>query len=78
MSAVFNLKINILYGESVNIEIGEESTISQLMKKIMEITGIHMEEQRLIFLGHVLDKEKSLKDYNIQDGNCIQLVKQVC
>lgn len=63
-------------GDSIYIKISEEATVLHLITQIAQKTGISEEEQRLIYLGRILDKEKKLKDYCIHDGVCIQLVKR--
>lgn len=76
MSSLFAVKVNIIDGNSIQLSINDDASVHELMDSIEQKTGIHKEEQRLIYLGHVLDKEKKLKDYHIHDGVCIQLVKR--
>lgn len=77
MSHQVDIKVNILDGDSIHVSVPETATVLQLMEQIEQKTGIVETEQRLIYLGHSLSKEKKLEDYAIHDGVCIQLVKQV-
>lgn len=71
-----DIKVNILDGDPVTISISESSTIFQLMNMIKQKTGIQENKQRLLYLGRPLDKEKTLMDYRIHSGVCIQLVQR--
>ena len=70
------LTVNILYGDKVPISISEKATVDQLMDCISAKTGIDAQQQRLIYLGRQLKREKLLSDYAIHDGVCIQLVRR--
>lgn len=70
------LTVNVLYGGRVSISISENATVDQLMVLISAKTGIDVQQQRLIYLGHQLVKGKPLSDYAIHDGSCIQLVRR--
>ena len=76
MTSLLAIKVNIIDGNSIQLSISDDASVHELMDSIEQITGIPKEEQRLIYLGHVLDNDKKLKDYHIHDGVCIQLVKR--
>lgn len=71
-----DIKVNVLDGNPIHITISDHATVLELMVKIMEKTGIHENEQRLIYLGRSLEKDKKLSDYSIHEGVCVQLVRQ--
>ena len=71
-----DIKVNIMDGDPVTISISESSTIFQLMNMIKQKTGIQENKQRVLYLGRLLDKEKTLMDYKIHSGVCIQLVQR--
>lgn len=71
-----DIKVNVLDGNPIHIIISDHATVLELMAKIMEKTGIRENEQRLIYLGRSLEKDKKLSDYSIHAGVCVQLVRQ--
>lgn len=70
-----DLRINILDGDTISLSLADDSRLSDLKLAIRDHTGISEQEQRIIYLGHVLQEDKKLVDYNIHSGVCIQLVK---
>ena len=75
MTHQVDIKVNIMNGDNISISIPESSTILQLMNVIKEKTGIQENKQRLLYLGRFLEKGKTLDDYGIHSGVCIQLVQ---
>jgi hypothetical protein len=71
---MIDIKVNIIDGRIVQLNIPQNATVFQVMSSIREKTNIDERYQRLIYLGKVLQKEKQIMDYNIHSGVCIQLV----
>ena len=79
MSSMLDLRINVLDGDPFNLSIASDATVGQLKTSIKEKSGIEEQFQVLLYLGHVMDQEKTLVDYNVHSGVCIQLVNhRVC
>ena len=62
-----NIYVKLHTGKLLTFQVEPNDSIESVMNKIHEREGIPSDEQRLIFLGKQLQKEKSLSDYNIQD-----------
>ena len=75
MTSVMDIRINVLDGDPFSLSIAPDASIEQLKSLIQDKTGIDRDHQILLFLGHVLEPEKRLSDYDIHSGVCIQLVK---
>ena len=79
MPSMLDLRINVLDGAHLNLSIASDATVGQLKTSIKEKSGIEEQSQVLLYLGHVMEQEKTLVEYNVHTGVCIQLVKhQVC
>ena len=76
MTFIMDIRINVLDGDPFSLSIASDASVGQLKTAIHERTGIDGDQQILLYLGHVLEQEKRLSDYDIHSGVCIQLVKQ--
>jgi hypothetical protein len=56
--------------EKVSFEIDLSSKVSECKKKISELIDIPT-NMKLIYLGHVLNDDKTLESYNVKDGSAI-------
>uniref|UniRef100_A0A0N4ULM5 Ubiquitin-like domain-containing protein n=1 Tax=Dracunculus medinensis TaxID=318479 RepID=A0A0N4ULM5_DRAME len=61
-------------GHTIEISISLNDTISEVKKKICEITEIPVQVQYIIFGVHHLNDEKTLEYYGIRDGYTIYSV----
>ena len=65
----------ILTGKLITLDVEPSDTIESVKIKIRDKEGIQLSEQRLIY-QHIplLDDDKTLADYNIQQGSTLLLV----
>jgi len=66
--------IKTLTGRTVTIIVDPDDTIAQVKQKFFEKDAVPIDEQRLIFGGHELVDDKTLKDYSIARDNTLHLV----
>jgi hypothetical protein len=73
---MFAVKVKQISGEflSVELESGTQTSIRELKIKLVHVTGIEFERQRLIFSGRVLGDGDRLETYGISEESTIQLV----
>ena len=66
--------IKTLQGKSITLEVNDDDTIESVKKKINDIEGIPLDQQRLVFNGKQLEDANTLKDYMIDADSTIHLV----
>ncbi|XP_046698313.1 polyubiquitin-like [Silurus meridionalis] len=60
-------------GQKKTYDITDSETVDQLMRKIYQIEGTPLDQQRLIYNGQQLESGRRLLDYNIQPGSTIYM-----
>jgi hypothetical protein len=72
---IITVKVKTLNSTTFPIDIHKRAKISELKKEIFQKVRIHFNNQKLIFQGKVLENEKSLNDYKIEQYDVIHLVE---
>lgn len=66
--------IKTLQGKNITLDVNDDDTIESIKKKINDIEGIPIDQQRLVFNGKQLEDTNTLKDYMIDADSTIHLV----
>ncbi|KAJ0401227.1 hypothetical protein ATCC90586_001043 [Pythium insidiosum] len=67
------IRILDLNGKFFNIACHLEWTVLALKRKVLESTEVAIASQRLIYRGRVLEDDKILNDYKVEDGHTVHL-----
>ena len=63
-------------GKTSKLDVEASVPLSEVKAEIQEKEGITTHLQRLVFKSKALDDERTLSDYNIQEGSTLHLVKR--
>lgn len=74
--SVTNVKTIFLPERMLLILSLKDTTVLELKQRLAELSGIPLERQRVIFRGRVLNDERSLRDYKVEEGNALHLVSR--
>ncbi|XP_062515101.1 uncharacterized protein LOC134190654 [Corticium candelabrum] len=70
------LEIKPIHGSSFFIRAEARDTVETIKEKINDKKGILIEKQRLLYAGKQMESGRTLSDYNIANGACINLVQR--
>ena len=73
--AELTLTIKCSNASQTTVTIEPEASVLDLKAKISEVLSVPSSQQRLIYKGRVLKDESTLRDYDIQDGHTVHMVK---
>ncbi len=66
--------VKTLTGKTIILDQSGSQTVSQLKEKLQDKEGIPPDQQRLIYLGRLLDEEKTLDEYDMTDMSTVHMV----
>lgn len=69
------IKVKTLTGKEIEIDIELTDTVERIKERVEEKEGIPPVQQRLIFAGKQMNDEKTAKEYNIEGGSVLHLVR---
>ncbi|KAJ4798777.1 Ubiquitin family protein [Rhynchospora pubera] len=70
----FEINVKTLENEVHKVEVTKDMLVAALKEKIVDITGVPVEQQRLIFRGRVLNDDQPLSEYHVKDGHTLHMV----
>ncbi|CAG8708932.1 15331_t:CDS:2, partial [Cetraspora pellucida] len=74
LSLYMNILVVMLDGKTISFRVSECDTVKSVKQKIQDREGIPVHEQRLVYTAQgLVDNEKKLADYNVQDGGLMYL-----
>ncbi|RWS10087.1 hypothetical protein B4U79_15053 [Dinothrombium tinctorium] len=69
-----NILVKTGEGKMFTINVSRETTLDKLKEKIESITGIARNAQRLMFNGQMLEKNRTLDEYNLNDSSIVYVI----
>ncbi|KAM3146746.1 hypothetical protein pb186bvf_001276 [Paramecium bursaria] len=71
---IMNISIKTLTGNIIPIEVNQADTILIVKTKIQEKEGYSPDQQNLIFNGIMLENQKTVSDYKIENESILHIV----
>ena len=73
MSNIF-LNVTNLTGKKLRIEVKSQESVLTLKKQVQAVEGYLLEEIGLVFGGEVLENDRNMSDYRLQNESSLTLV----
>jgi ubiquitin len=73
-STSIEINIKTLESQVHKLRVQKSETVLNLKEKIVDVAGIPVDQQRLIFRGRVLKDDHLLSEYHLEDGYTLHLV----
>ncbi|KAM0857540.1 hypothetical protein ACQ4PT_048395 [Festuca glaucescens] len=73
-SATIEINIKTLESQVHKLRVQKSETVLNLKEKIVDVAGVPVDQQRLIFRGRVLKDDHLLSEYHLEDGYTLHLV----
>ena len=61
-------------GKSLPMTFSRNEKIGAIKERILEVEGVPEHGYRLIFAANDLDSEKTIHEYNLQDGSTLHMI----
>ena len=68
------IKLKLLTGKIINVNVDEKETIHQVKLKIQDMEGIQPEHQKILFNGRLLLDQSCIKDTLIETDSTLNMV----
>eukprot|EP00252_Welwitschia_mirabilis_P001722 TRINITY_DN1164_c0_g1_i3.p1 TRINITY_DN1164_c0_g1~~TRINITY_DN1164_c0_g1_i3.p1 ORF type:complete len:996 (-),score=269.73 TRINITY_DN1164_c0_g1_i3:166-3153(-) len=72
--ATIEIKLKTLDSQTYTFQVNKNMPVIDLKEKIVSVTNVPVDQQRLICRGRVLKNDQRLSDYQIEDGHTLHLV----
>ena len=69
-----NIKIKILNGTIITLDINSDNTIYKIKEQIQELEGIDLNKLNFMLNGTILNDTIKIKDCNINQNSILQLI----
>eukprot|EP00467_Chlorarachnion_reptans_P001439 CAMPEP_0114488420 /NCGR_PEP_ID=MMETSP0109-20121206/1317_1 /TAXON_ID=29199 /ORGANISM="Chlorarachnion reptans, Strain CCCM449" /LENGTH=530 /DNA_ID=CAMNT_0001664805 /DNA_START=6 /DNA_END=1595 /DNA_ORIENTATION=+ len=73
----FQIFVKTLTGLEFHIYVNPSDTVKVVMSKVMDKTGLPIDEQRLIYAGAQLEDHCAISQYNIKEGELLHVVQRL-
>lgn len=67
------ISVKTISGKVVSFGVDPMETVERLKQRIEDREEVPVEKQKLRFLGALLENERTLAEYNIQEGSFVQM-----